>query len=59
MGNELPRCASTCPHFETVQGSCDHDLRPTLVDYLRENDGAPCPIYQAHSEETTPGSFGQ
>lgn len=46
MSSELPRCTSACPHFESVQGSCGHDMRPALVDYLHENSDAPCPIYQ-------------
>jgi hypothetical protein len=47
-----PGCFETCPHLETVQGSCGHDLQSAIIMYLSENSDASCPVYEgARAEE--------
>lgn len=44
----VPGCIETCPHLETVLGSCGSELRSLLVNYLKEHPDVTCPVYDEH-----------
>ena len=39
-------CVAECPHFDSVKGTCGHDLEQEIVRYFVDNPGAQCPIYR-------------
>jgi hypothetical protein len=40
-----------CPYFEAVQGSCSHERRSLIINYLREHPDEPCPVYEEFRAE--------
>lgn len=41
----VSECCRYCPHLESVQGSCSHNLRQALVREFRREEQSACPIY--------------
>ncbi len=39
-------CVGTCPYFKPVQGTCTHEQRQVIAEYLRSHSGAPCPMLE-------------
>ncbi len=49
-----PECCQYCPHLQTIQGSCGHELRQSLIQGLAEGEklDSPCPVFdQWHAEK--------
>lgn len=42
----ISECCRYCPHLESVQGSCDHDLRQALVSEFSREDRPACPVFE-------------
>jgi len=38
-------CVFECPYFDSVSGTCGHELNQTLVKQFIDNPGCRCPIY--------------
>lgn len=47
----VSECCRYCPHLESVQGSCGHDLRQALVREFRRGEESSCPVYGEHRAE--------
>lgn len=48
-----PECCQYCPHLTTIQGSCGHELRQSLVQGFIDGDALehPCPVFDQWQAE--------
>ena len=44
--DEPTGCLGECSYFQSVKGTCTHDQRQVLRDYLGSNPATPCPVLE-------------
>lgn len=47
----FPACCAYCPYRHHVTGSCDHDLRQTLVRGFIDRGETTCSVYRARKTQ--------